>query len=681
MKLRTYLIKRTMHMAITLLIVLVLLFVLYRMMPGERAATMMMQPGMTQVQVDMILVRYGYGRYVDSPGEHVVGNYLPQNIGRYAVTVEAVGDDDTDSFDTYFDVNAPDSADLLAPQIFDIGFVANASLGNEAELYLLVKDAGTIRNVDVTMFTPNLVGQDDGSIVLYNETFSLAQRLNRSDEINHTYYYSATTGTDLRVDAGGSTAFQFIFEAEDLARNVATAGMELDINTGEISKLCNLTVDIPYTNGDYSYPEIGESITLSSTLEGTGTPAFSMLMTDVSVSDSITLTNTAGDIYDGTYAPTENGIITFKVEMGEIYATFEFPVNSAGSMPVAVNDDDSTYPLLSNLVVVSINPDTGAEIIDAEYPFSLSGLKLIINATAVNSDDKICDNVTAFITMPDGTVKSINLRHPTYIEEIGTLEEFFVYMKTMLVFDFGTSQVYNRPTWELLLERVPSTALLFGSALVISYVIGISVGVIVAWKRGTVIEMGTIVVTLFFYSMPIFWFALIMQWVFYAQLGWFPLGGMGGIDANGDPMHGVSWLLNILWHLAMPLITLTILGLAGNILLMRSAMLEVIGEDFTTTAKAKGLKERTVVYKHVARNAMLPVVTAMAMSIGGIISGGVLTETIFSWFGMGTLLIEATMAKDFPVVQGAFYGLALITILGNMVADLLYAWLDPRVQL
>jgi peptide/nickel transport system permease protein len=255
-------------------------------------------------------------------------------------------------------------------------------------------------------------------------------------------------------------------------------------------------------------------------------------------------------------------------------------------------------------------------------------------------------------------------------------------MKTMLVFDFGTSYIYQRNTWEVIMERVPSTMLLFGSAMIVSYVLGITIGVIVAWRRGTVVEMGTIIVTLFFYSMPIFWFALIMQWVFYSQLGWFPLAGMGGVNpATGEALKGLEWFISVLHHLTMPLITLVILGLAGTILLMRSAMLEVIGEDFTTTAKAKGLKERQVVFRHVARNAMLPVVTSMAMSIGGIISGGVLTETIFSWYGMGTLLIEGTLTKDFPVVQGAFYIMALLTILGNMGADILYAWLDPRVQL
>ena len=128
-------------------------------------------------------------------------------------------------------------------------------------------------------------------------------------------------------------------------------------------------------------------------------------------------------------------------------------------------------------------------------------------------------------------------------------------------------------------------------------------------------------------------------------------------------------------------ITLTVLHLAGTILLMRSSMLEVMGEDFITTAKAKGLKQRTVIYKHAARNAMLPVVTSMALALGSVISGGVLTETIFSWPGMGTLLVKGTLMHNYPVVQGAFYILAGMTIVGNMVADILYAYLDPRVQL
>ena len=133
-----------------------------------------------------------------------------------------------------------------------------------------------------------------------------------------------------------------------------------------------------------------------------------------------------------------------------------------------------------------------------------------------------------------------------------------------------------------------------------------------------------------------FWFALLAQWIFYVQLHWFPLGGMGGFDDMGNPYTGFEYVKDMLWHLILPLATLTVLHLAGDILLMRTSMLEVLGEDFVTTARAKGLKERTIMYKHAARNAMLPVVTSLAMAISGVISGGVLTETIFSWPGMGS---------------------------------------------
>ncbi len=681
MKLRTYLVKRTIHMMITLLIVLVLLFVLYRMMPGNAAAQMMMNPMMTENEINLVLVRYGFGRWVDYPGEYKVTNYQPSDIGTYNVMVTATGDDDqTDSFETQFDVNAPEGVDLIAPQILDIGLLSTPTIGDGLELYLMVHDEGSLRGAEVTMTAPNHVVVDDEA-VQYTESFDLSQIANMTDETNKIYYYTGTT-SDLVLGEDGSSDFQLVFEVEDRGWNMATAAMEFDTSTGlETVKLWNLSADILVSDGIYTYPEIGDSVSLYSMATG-GTPTFSVLMPNLEDTDSLSMTGpSAMNEFDDNYVTTDNGLMMFQVEMNGLHAGFTFPVNSARAMPDAVDDDDSTYPLLSDLHVIAINSGTGVEIPDADYPFLLSDLKLQINATALNSDDSRCAEVIALIVRPDGTSTETSLSHPRIVEMRTMAEQFVIYMKTMLVFDFGTSYMYQRPSWEVLLERVPSTALLFGTALVLSYVVGISVGVLVAWRRGTVFEMGTIITTLFFYSMPIFWFALIMQWIFYSQLGWFPLGGVGGISPEGDPLHGLEWFSDILWHLAMPLVTLMILGLAGNILLMRSAMLEVIGEDFTVTAKAKGLKERTVIYKHVARNAMLPVVTAMAMSIGGIISGGVLTETIFSWYGMGTLLIEGTLTKDFPVVQGAFYVLALITILGNMMADMLYAWLDPRVQL
>ena len=681
MKLRTYLVKRTIHMMITLLIVLVLLFVLYRMMPGSAAAQMMMNPMMTENEINLVLVRYGFGRWVDYPGEYKVTNYQPTSIGTYEITVTATGDDDQiDSFSTQFDVNAPEGIDLVAPQILDIGLLSTPTIGEGTEMYIRLHDEGSIRTVEVAMTAPNHVVVDDEA-VQYTETIIMAQILNMTDEVNKIYYYSGIT-SELVLGEDGSSDFQLVFEVEDRGWNVATAALEFDTSTGlETAKLWNLSAAIPFSNDVYTYPEIGDSVPLSSMATG-GTPTFSVLMPDLETSDVLTMTGPSGiDEFDDSYATSENGMMTFQAELNGLHASFTFPVNSVEALPAAVDDDDSSYPLLSDLHVIAINSATGDAITDFEYPFLLSSLKLQINATAVNSDGSRCSDVNATVLNPDGSSSLTTLTHPRIVVMRTMAEQFVIYMKTMLVFDFGTSYMYQRPSWEVLLERVPSTALLFGTALVLSYVIGISVGVLVAWRRGTVFEMSTIITTLFFYSMPIFWFALIMQWIFYSQLDWFPLGGVGGIDSNGNQLHGMAWFSDVLWHLAMPLVTLMILGLAGNILLMRSAMLEVIGEDFTVTAKAKGLKERTVIYKHVARNAMLPVVTSMAMSIGGIISGGVLTETIFSWYGMGTLLIEGTLTKDFPVVQGAFYILALITILGNMMADMLYAWLDPRVQL
>jgi len=279
-----------------------------------------------------------------------------------------------------------------------------------------------------------------------------------------------------------------------------------------------------------------------------------------------------------------------------------------------------------------------------------------------------------------GTAHFSLVTHMASAEDVPLYTQYVVYMKSMLTLDFGDSFTTGQPVWDELKTRVPPTALLFGTATLLAYLIGIALGVVLAWRRGTHLELGALVVSLVFYSMPLFWFGLIMLWVFAFQYHIFPLGGMMDPPPENGWV-GLGMYTNILWHLTLPLLTLTVLSLAGNILLMRNSMLEVMGEDFIVTAKAKGLSERAVMYKHAARNATLPVVTAMALSIGAIISGGVLTETIFSWPGMGKLLVDSTIGQNFPVVQGTFFILAILTILGNILADLLYARLDPRVQL
>ena len=283
---------------------------------------------------------------------------------------------------------------------------------------------------------------------------------------------------------------------------------------------------------------------------------------------------------------------------------------------------------------------------------------------------------------PISTIQVLTALHPDDIVRRSIFEQFASYFVNMLTFNLGRSFLTNNLILDEIKVRIGPTLLLFGSAVIIDYVIGILIGAVVAWRRGSKMEMGTIVTTLFFYAMPVFWLGLVMIWIFAVNLNAFPLAGMGGFNTETQqPLQGFDYVKDVLWHMTLPLVTLVLIGIAGSILLMRSNMLEVMGEDYVTTAKAKGLTERAVVYKHAARNALLPVVTSLAISIGFTISGGVLTETVFSWPGMGQYLIARTLAQDYPAVQGAFFILAIITIIMNMIADILYAYLDPRVRL
>jgi peptide/nickel transport system permease protein len=292
-------------------------------------------------------------------------------------------------------------------------------------------------------------------------------------------------------------------------------------------------------------------------------------------------------------------------------------------------------------------------------------------------------NVTASVESQGGSFvqPDIRLRHPLQAVRRSIGEQFVLYFASMLSGNFGTSFYTRRPVTDEISLRIGPTLLLFGSAVVISYTLGILLGAILAWRRGTKMELSAIVVSLFFYSMPVFWFGLVLLWFFAFNLRVFPLQGIGGFDATGTSLTGFALVQDVLWHMTLPLVNLVILGLAGHVLLMRNSMLEVMGEDYILTAKAKGIRESRVMYRHAARNALLPVVTALAISIGGVISGGVLTETIFSWPGMGFFLVTSTLQQDYPSVQAAFFILAVITILANTVADVLYAYLDPRVRL
>jgi len=389
----------------------------------------------------------------------------------------------------------------------------------------------------------------------------------------------------------------------------------------------------------------------------------------------------AGEDYDATATVSRDGTPAATIPMGMSTQASWTPAGvGAYSIRVDVQGTLGTVLVGYGGIGVNVPNPTPFQLVDEWKLLTLAPQPnravVVVNVT---SQGATISQVTAAIRAPDGSLDRQLMFHPTIVVENSILEEFWVYFSSMLQGDFGDSLYSRRPVWDEIGQRVGPSLLLFGSAVIISYALGILIGAVLAWRRGSKMELSSIVVSLFFYSMPVFWFGLILLWAFAFQWKVFPLAGFADIEAYNA--GGITYIGNVLWHMALPLLNLVILSLAGTILLMRNSMLEVMGEDYITTAKAKGISERRVMYRHAARNAMLPVVTAFALSISGVISGGVLTETIFSWPGMGAFLVTATIAQDFPSVQGAFYLLALLTILANLVADVLYAFLDPRVRL
>jgi len=255
------------------------------------------------------------------------------------------------------------------------------------------------------------------------------------------------------------------------------------------------------------------------------------------------------------------------------------------------------------------------------------------------------------------------------------IDRYFIFMKNMFTFDFGISFSQATDVSTLLAERVPRTLLLFGTATVLSYLIGIYLGAYIAWKRGGVADGASVVTSLVFYNMPSFWIGLIFLVVFASELGWFPLTGWY------DPTDNLPKAIDILWHMTLPLIVLLLLELAGTVLLMRTAMLDIIGENYMLTARAVGLPERRVLFGHGARNAMLPVVTSFVISLAFAVGGAVVLENVFTFPGMGALYIDALLKLDFPVSQATLYIITLMVLLGNFLADMLYGYLDPRVRI
>ncbi len=264
--------------------------------------------------------------------------------------------------------------------------------------------------------------------------------------------------------------------------------------------------------------------------------------------------------------------------------------------------------------------------------------------------------------------------------------QLWIFLGNMFTFNFGRSFSEGRPVSEILAIALPRTLFLFGGALIAEYLVGIAIGRFIAWHRGKT-EGLAIVSSLFFYNMPSFWIGLILLWAFGFAIPIFPLNGYS--DPTWTAQHFPSLArgsflfqaADIVMHGALPMLALVLISAAGTILLMQTSMLEVLGEDFILTARAKGLSARKVRNRHVARNAYLPIVTTLAISLGFVIGGAIILEQVFSYYGMGWYLLQSIFKQDNMLAGAILYLISVLVILGNIVADILYGVLDPRVRL
>jgi peptide/nickel transport system permease protein len=258
--------------------------------------------------------------------------------------------------------------------------------------------------------------------------------------------------------------------------------------------------------------------------------------------------------------------------------------------------------------------------------------------------------------------------------------QYAIYLQNLLIGEFGESFHQRRPVLEILGGVLANTVILTLSALLVAYAFGTLTGAWLAFKRGTWMEAVAIPGVLTLRAAPEFWLGMVLLAVFAFKLGWFPSGGANSPGA----MFPSEWSRiasgDFLWHLVLPAATLALYLQGLPLLLMRSNMLDVMSEDFITMARMKGLSNWSIIVRHGARNALLPVATAFALGFGASIGGNVVVETVFSWPGLGKLLVNAVAASDYPVAQGAFLLITVVLVTMNFIADLLYSFLDPRVS-
>nr|BDT28293.1 ABC transporter permease subunit [Bacteriovorax sp. HI3] len=275
-------------------------------------------------------------------------------------------------------------------------------------------------------------------------------------------------------------------------------------------------------------------------------------------------------------------------------------------------------------------------------------------------------------------------------------QQFWIYLKSIFQGDIGTSIISNNSVWNEFIERFPATLELGIVALIGATVIGIPVGIFAAMKRNSFFDYFLMSTSLVGYSMPIFWWGLILILLFSVKMGITPVSGR--IDFIYDipvfsglylidtlrpavfSQEGFAPFLSALKHLILPAIALGTIPLAVIARMTRSSMLEVLGEDYIRTAKAKGMSKKRIIYIHALRNALVPIITTLALLFGSIITGAILTETIFSWPGIGKWIVQSITARDYPVIQGGVLIISFVIVLTNIIVDIIYYLLNPKMR-
>ena len=272
--------------------------------------------------------------------------------------------------------------------------------------------------------------------------------------------------------------------------------------------------------------------------------------------------------------------------------------------------------------------------------------------------------------MVDRLIELWGLNEPLHIQYIR-------YIRSTLTWNFGYSYYSLEPVAREISERLSNTILLMGSSLVFACIFGTIFGIYSAYKRGSLFDLSSVTVSLFSFALPTFWMGLLLIYVMSYLLGIFPLAGTMSRPPPVDPILRV---LDLAWHLFLPGLTLFLFQYGFWLLMMRSTLLEALHEDYILTARAKGVDERGILFKHAFRNAMLPLVTNIAIQIPGVLNGAILTETVFSWRGLGLYTWNAIQFNDYPVLQALFFIFALVTVLSNFFVDIIYGYIDPRIK-